>query len=73
MSTTIQTVTYPYITMNHLALMLTMLKNRLRFPKQAERLLGGRIQVLNPGVCPDNNHPIAIMHPDRYSAYEIKI
>lgn len=73
MSTTTQTVTYPYVTMNHLALMLTMLKHRIRFPKQVEKLVGGRIHVLNPAMCPDNNTQIAVFHPDRYTAYPIKI
>lgn len=73
MSKTIPTVTYPYVTMNHLALMLTMLRHRLRFPKQAEQLFGARIHVLNPMMCPDNNTPIAVMHTAKDASYRIKI
>ena len=56
-----RTVTYPYLLMNHLALMLIALKYRLFFNKQAEAIFGMPIQVMSPNVCPDNNRPIAMI------------
>ena len=55
-------ITYPFVSMNHLAMMLTMLKHRFRFPKQVEHFYGCPIRIIPPGMCPDNNHPLAAWH-----------
>ena len=66
-------ITYPFITMNHLAMMLTMLKHRLFFPKQAEHLYGAPIRVLTPAASPDNNHPLAAYHFSRDTVLPITV
>ena len=66
-------ITYPYITMNHLAMMLTMLKHRLFFPKQAEQLFGCPIRVLSPAATPVVNHPLAAWHYSRDTVLPITV
>lgn len=66
-------LTYPHIVMNHLAMMLTMLKHRLFFPKQAEQIYGCPIRVLPPQLCPDNNHPLASWHFSRDTAIPLTV
>lgn len=61
MNTDVRRPNYPYVSMNHLALMLFMIKHRLPYPKLAERLLGAQIVVMQPAKCPDNNTPLAAM------------
>lgn len=68
-----RTITYPYIIMNHLAMMLTMLKHGLFFPKQAERLYGCPISVLPPAVTPDSDKPLAVWYYSRDTRLPIRI
>lgn len=57
--------TYPYIMMNHLAMMLIMLKKRFFFPKQVEALLGAQINVIPPRYDVNPNKPTAILFRSR--------
>ena len=52
-------VSYPFLVVNHLAMMLILLKNRLSFNEEAEALIGMPIKIIPPDICPDNKHPIA--------------
>lgn len=50
---------YPYVVVNHLAMMLIMLKHRFFFPKQAEQLFHAPIHVINPKQSSVNTEPVA--------------
>ena len=65
--------TYPYILMNHLALMLIMLKKRFFFPKQVEALLGAKVQVIPPHFDVDPNKPTAVFFYSRDIRRPLKV
>ena len=56
---------YPFVFINHLALMLTMLKHRMFFVKQAESLFGAPIKVIPPNLDVDPNKPVAVFYYSR--------
>lgn len=66
-------ISYPFVSMNHLAMMLFMLKHRLFFPKQAETILGAPVRVLSVAHSPDNTHPLAAYHFSRDTVMSIDI
>lgn len=73
MGTNIPHITYPYILMNHLAMMLIMLRERFYFTKQVEVFLGAPVRVMPPEICPDGNKPIAFYYRGPDISYDLKI
>lgn len=57
-----QQITYPFVWMNHIALILVMMYRRFFFVKQAEHMLGMPIRILPfTGV----NQPMAVVSYDK--------
>lgn len=73
MGTNIPHITYPYILMNHLAMMLVMLHKRFFFTKQVEAFFGTPVRVMPPQICPDSNKPLAYYFKNQGDSFDLKI
>ena len=73
MSNDIRHLSYPYVLMNHLTMMLFMLKFNLFFPRQLEKMLDMQVQVIPPHLCPENNKPFAMVYSGPGNADPLRI
>ena len=55
-------ITYPYLAMNHHAIMLLMMKMNLRFISQVQKALRVPVRPLPPILDPDPGKPLAYLY-----------